>query len=76
MTLDVEPEDVLGVGLRVVCGGGVLHATGLAAAADLDLGLDHDRLADFLRDLAGTGDSVGNTAGDVGTSCLAKSSFA
>ena len=53
VALDVQAEDVLRVGERVVGGGGVLHATGLAAAAGLDLRLHHDRLADLLGDRLG-----------------------
>ena len=51
-TLDVHPEDRVGVGLGLV---GVLRdldAAGLAAAADLDLGLDHYREAQRLGRLA------------------------
>ncbi len=63
VALDVQAEDVLRVGERVVGGGGVLHATGLAAAADLDLRLDHDGLADFLGDRLGVLGGVGDPAG-------------
>ena len=63
VALDVQAEDVLRVGERVVGGGGVLHAAGLAAAADLDLRLDHDRLADFLGDRLGVLGGVGHPAG-------------
>ena len=68
---------LLRVGEGVVGGGGVLHAAGLAAAADLDLRLDHDRLADFLGDRLGVLGAMSVTRpGVVGTLCLANSSFA
>ncbi len=60
VALDVQAEDVLRVGERVVGGGGVLHAAGLAAAAGLDLRLDHDGLADFLGDGLGALGGVGH----------------
>jgi hypothetical protein len=63
VALDVEPEDVLGVGERVVGGGRVLHAAGLAAAAGLHLSLDHDGLADLLGDRLGVLRRVGHPAG-------------
>ena len=62
VALDVQAEDVLCVGERVVGGGRVLHAAGLAAAAGLDLRLHHHRLADLLGDrlrLFGGGRSPG-----------------
>ncbi len=50
-------------------GGRVLHAAGLAAAADLDLSLHHDRLTDLLGDRLGVlgrvGDPAGSGGGDV-----------
>ena len=46
----------------VVGGRGVLDAAGLAASADLDLRLDHDRLADFLGDRLGVLGGVGHPA--------------
>ena len=63
VALDVEAEDVLGVLVGVVGGGGVFDAAGLAAAADLDLRLDHHRMTDLFRDglgaLGGVGDPTG-----------------
>ena len=63
VALDVQAEDVLRVGEGVVGGGGVLDAAGLAAATDLDLCLDHHRLADFLGDRLGVRGVVGDPAG-------------
>ena len=51
--LDVETDDLAGPLLRLLRRGGELHAAGLAAAADQDLGLDHDRAADALGGGAG-----------------------
>ena len=62
VALDVQAEDVLGVGVGVVGGGGVLDATGLTAATHLDLGLDHHRLTDFLGDGLGVLRRVGDPA--------------
>ena len=45
VALDVHAEDVPGVGAHLVGVVGELDAAGLAAAADLHLGLDHDRVA-------------------------------
>src|SRR5271167_1169182 len=68
VALDVQAEDVLRVFVSVLGGGGVFDATGLAAAADLDLRFDHYRGADlggdFLRALGGVGGSTGR-GGDV-----------
>ena len=63
VALDVQAEDVLRVGECVVGGGRVLHAAGLAAAAGLDLRLDHHGLADFLGDRLGVLRGVGHPAG-------------
>ena len=49
--LDVESEDVLGARLGLVGRGRELDATGLAAAARLDLGLHDDGGADLARGL-------------------------
>ena len=45
VALDVEAEDVAGVGAELGLVVGQLDAAGLAAAAHLDLGLDHHRVA-------------------------------
>ena len=45
VALDVHPEDVPGVGAHLVGVVGELDAAGLAAAADLHLRLDDDRIA-------------------------------
>ena len=60
-----EAEDVVGAVVRLLRRRGELHAAGLAAAAGLDLGLDHHEAADALgrllrvlgraHDLAGLG---------------------
>src|SRR4029453_3774901 len=54
VALDVHAEDGPGVGPHLVSVAGQLDATGLAAPAHLDLGLDHHRVADAL----GGGDGV------------------
>lgn len=62
MALDVQAQDCLGVchcGIHV---GRVLDATGLAAAAYLDLCLHHHGLTDFFGNLACAGDCVCNTS--------------
>ena len=46
VALDVEPEDVAGVLAHLVGVGGELDAAGLAAPADVHLGLDDHRVAD------------------------------
>ena len=51
---DVHAEDVPGVLAHLGLVVGELDAAGLAAPADQDLGLDHDRVAD----LVGGGDGV------------------
>jgi hypothetical protein len=48
VALDVHAEDVAGMGADLVRAGGQLDAAGLAAAAHLDLGLDHHGVADAL----------------------------
>ena len=45
VALDVEAEDVAGVGAELCFVVGQLHATGLAPSAHLDLCLDRDRVA-------------------------------
>ena len=45
VALDVQAENLLGVGLHILHGGAELDAAGLAAAARQHLGLDHDRQA-------------------------------
>ena len=59
---DVHAEDRLGVllGLRAVVR--ELDAARLAAAADLDLGLDHHRVAELLGGLDGLGHRGGRPA--------------
>jgi hypothetical protein len=54
MALDVEPEDVAGVGADLVGVGGQLDAARLAAAPDLHLCLDHHGVAGLL----GLGDGL------------------
>ena len=49
VAVDVETEDVAGLGLRVGRILGELHAAGLAAPAGQNLSLDDDRPADLLR---------------------------
>jgi len=49
MAVDVEPQDVAGVGPHIVDGGGELHASRLAAPAGMHLRLDHHRRAQALR---------------------------
>ena len=75
VALDVQAEDVLRVGEGVVGGGRVLHAAGLAAATDLDLGLDHDGLTDFLGDGLGVLCGVGYPAGRGGHVVLGEQLF-
>ena len=53
VAVDLELEDVLGVGGGLVGRVGELHAAGLHAAAGQDLGLDDGRAADLLGDRAG-----------------------
>jgi hypothetical protein len=50
VALDVHAQDVGGPRPRLVHPVGELHATGLAPAADLDLGLDHHLAAEPLGD--------------------------
>ena len=51
VAVDLELQDVLGVGGGLVGRVGELHAAGLHAAARQDLGLDHGGAADPLGDL-------------------------
>ena len=62
VALDVEPEDVAGVGADLVGVVGQLDAAGLAAAPHLDLGLDHHRVARRLRLGDGLVHGVGHPA--------------
>ena len=58
--LDVHPEDAPGMGAHVLGGVGQLDAAGLAAPADLDLGLDHDGVSGGV----GLGDGLVDGQGD------------
>ena len=62
VALDVHAEDVPCAGLGLVGVPGQLHPAGLAAAADLDLGLDDDPAAESLRDGPGLGRGGGDPA--------------
>ncbi|SLC92532.1 Uncharacterised protein [Mycobacteroides abscessus subsp. massiliense] len=62
MALDVQAQDVLCMSKCVIGGGGVLHTTGLATSTNLDLSLDHHRLADFFGDRLGILGGGGNPA--------------
>ena len=53
VTFYIQSEDVAGVQSQFVDVVGQLHAAGLAATADLHLGLDDDGIADALGDLDG-----------------------
>ena len=53
VALDVHPEDRRGVSAGLICVGSQLDPAGLAAAAHLDLGLHHNRVAEALRQLDG-----------------------
>ena len=59
VTLDVETEDVRGVGSALVGVLGQLHTAGLASSAGVNLGLDNDRVTDTISD----GDSFIHVAG-------------
>jgi len=63
VALDVEPEDVAGVGLQLLDVVSELDPSGLAAATDLHLSLHHDGVADTLRDSDGRVDGVGDVTG-------------
>jgi hypothetical protein len=52
---DVHPDDRGSVLLGLRARGGELDPAGLAAPADLDLGLDHDRVAELLGGRGGVG---------------------
>jgi hypothetical protein len=67
VALDVEPEDVAGVLAGLVGVVGQLHAARLAAATDLHLGLDDDRVADAVGDRDGVVDVCRFAALSVGT---------
>ena len=60
--LDVEPEDVAGVGAERGLVVGQLHAPGLAPAAHFHLRLDHHRIAGVLGHGDGLLDRVGHPA--------------
>ncbi len=66
VALDVHAEDGVGVRLGLVGGVRQLDPAGLAAAADLDLGLDDDGAADPLRGGSGFGRGGGHRAGEDG----------
>jgi hypothetical protein len=53
VAVDLEPEDVRGVGGRLLLGLGELHAARLHAPSGEHLGLDHRRPADLLGDPPG-----------------------
>ena len=76
VALDVQAEDVLRVGERVVGSRRVLHSARLATTAGLDLCLHHHGLADLLGDGLRLSAVVVTRPGVVGTLCLANSSFA
>ena len=63
VALDVQAQDVLGVGVGVLGGRGELDAAGLTATACLDLRLHHDRPADLLGDGLGVLGGVGDPPG-------------
>jgi hypothetical protein len=63
VALDVEPEDVPRVLADLVDVLGQLHAAGLAAAADLDLGLDDHGVLQLLGNGNGVLDGVDGVAG-------------
>ena len=63
VTLDIQTEDVRGVGEGVLGRGGELHTAGLTAATSLDLGFHHDRSADLLGDRFSVGGRGGHPAG-------------
>src|SRR5262249_49358673 len=63
VAFDVEAEDVLGVFIGVVGGGGVFDTTGFAPAANLDLRFDHHRATDLGRDRLRALGGVGHSAG-------------
>ena len=75
VALDVEAEDVLRVGERIVGGGRVLHAARLAATTGLDLRLHHDRPADFLGDRLGVLGGGGHSTGRGGHVVLGEELF-
>ena len=66
VALDVHAEDVGRAGLRLVGAVGELDAAGLAAAADLHLGLDDHPAAEPLGDRAGLLRGLGDAAGQHG----------
>ena len=63
VTLDVEAENVGGVGAALLGVFGQLHAAGLAAASGVDLSLHHHRVADAIGDGDGVVDVAGGLAG-------------
>jgi hypothetical protein len=64
--LDVQAEDVLGAGARLVRVGGELDAAGLAAATRLDLGLHDDLGPDLAGDRLGLLRCLRHTTGEHG----------
>ena len=44
VSLDIHAQDRFGLFARFFCAASQLYATSLAAAADLDLGLDHQKV--------------------------------
>jgi hypothetical protein len=66
VALDVHAEDVAGVLAHLVGVVGQLDAAGLAAAADLDLGLDHHRVADAVGDATASSTVVTASPGETG----------
>ena len=68
VALDVQAQNVLGVGVGVLGCGGILHATGLTTSTRFDLGLYHHRPADLLGDGLGALGRLGDPSrrgGDV-----------
>lgn len=75
VTLDVQAEDVLGVFVRVFGSRGVLDTAGLAAAAGLDLRLDHHRATDLGGDRLSAVGGIGHPTGSAGDVVLVEQFF-